>query len=187
MGARAGWALGLAAYVRGDTAEGQRWKSRLRGKGLQARPLERFLAAMDLAGRNQLQPALAVADSLEMTFNGTNPPDPVARAAFHLQRGAWLASAGDSRGAEREWLWSESSDIEGWPQGRVQAGEIDGMLGVYARFLRGEVLLRPDTEVADRTRGCGYLRRVAELWRGAEPAFNVLDARADSLLRRCAP
>jgi serine/threonine-protein kinase len=186
LGPRAAWALGLAAYARGDTSEGQSWKSRLQAGAAQGGSLELFLAAMQLAGRGQWQAALAVSDSLEDAFNASAPPDPFARAAFHLFRGTWLAAAGDSSAADREWLWYESSDIEGWPRGLPQAGEIDGMLGVYARLLRGQALLRPSAGGVGRTRGCAYLKRVAELWSETEPAFSVLEARADSLLRGCA-
>jgi tRNA A-37 threonylcarbamoyl transferase component Bud32 len=186
LGPRAAWALGLAAYAGGDTTEGKSWQDRLRSDLPQGRALERFLGAMALASRSQWPAALALTDSLELAFNATEPPDPFARAAFHLERGAWLVAAGDNRAAEREWLWSEGSDIEGWPHGPAQAGEIDGMLGVYARFLRGQMLVRKDAGAADRTRGCAYLKRVAELWSGAEPAFGALSARADSLLRGCA-
>jgi serine/threonine protein kinase len=187
LGPRAAWALALAAYARGDTTEGHSWQNRIRAGGPQSKALERFLGAMALAGQNRWQVALTLSDSLEIAFNATDPPNPFARAVFHLHRGAWLAAAGDTRAADREWLWSEGSDIEGWPQGPAQAGEIDGMLGVYARLLRGQALLRSDAGAAERTRGCGYLKRVRELWRGADPEFSALVARADSLLRRCAP
>jgi tetratricopeptide (TPR) repeat protein len=187
LGPRAAWSLGLAAYARGDTSEGHMWKSRLRAEGPEGRPLERFLTAMGLASRGQWQAALALSDSLATTFNATRPPDPFARAAFHLHRGRWLVAAGDARAAEREWLWSESSDFDGWPQGPAQAGEIDGMLGVYARLLRGQLLLRPDAGGAERQRGCAFLKRVVELWSGAEPTFSPIQIRADSLLRRCPP
>jgi serine/threonine protein kinase/tetratricopeptide (TPR) repeat protein len=187
LGHRAVWVLGLAAYARGDTAEGHSWRSRLQAGAPQSRPLERFLAAMALAGRQQWQAALALSDSVEIAFNATDPPDPFARAAFHLQRGSWLAAAGDGPGADREWLWYEGSDVEGWPRGPAQAGEIDGMLGIYARLVRGEALLRPEAGGAARPRGCAYLRRVVELWSGAEPVFTALETRADSLLRRCPP
>jgi tRNA A-37 threonylcarbamoyl transferase component Bud32 len=188
LGHRAAWALAFAAYTRGDTAEGHSWRNRLGGKEPPVKALERFLAAMALAARGQWQPAVALSDSVEIAFNANEPPDPFARAAFHLQRGNWLAAAGDIPAADREWLWYEGSDIEGWPHGPAQAGEIDGMLGVYARLLRGQALLRPESAGgADRARGCAYLRRVVQLWSGAEPAFSALDTRADSLLRRCAP
>ena len=184
LGPRAAWALGLAAYASGDTAEGHSWRNRLLAGGS---VLERFLAAVDLAGKRQWQAAFALSDSLEGAFNATDPADPFARAAFHLYRGTWLAAAGDPRAADREWLWYEGSDIEGWPEGPAKAGEIDGMLGVYARLLRGQVLLRQDAGGAERARGCAYLRRVVELWSGAEPAFSALEARVDSLVRRCTP
>jgi len=187
LGPRAAWALGVAAYARGDTAEGKNWRTRL-GAGASARPLEVFLAAMEAAGRGYWQVALDLTDTVEIAFNASEPPDPFARAAFHLQRGTWRAAAGDALAADREWLWYEGSDIEGWPRGLAQAGEIDGMLGVYARLLRGQALLRPEAAGgATRTRGCAYLKRVVQLWSGAEPAFAALRARADSLLRRCAP
>ena len=186
IGFRAVWALGVAAYAAGDTAEGHRWRTQLRIGPAQSRPLERFLGALALAGRHDWQAALAVTDSLEVSFNATDPPDPFARAAFHLQRGAWFAAAGDRRGADREWLWYEASDIEGWPQGPAQAGEIDGMLSVYARLIRGEALLRPDTEPQDRERGCTYLKRVVQLWAESDVVFQGLLRRADSLRQTCA-
>ena len=185
LGARAAWALGLAAYAAGDTAEGHRWRTRLRTGQIQNQPLERFLGALALARRRNWRGALALSDSLEVSFNATDAPDPFARAAFHLHRGAWLAAAGDLRGADREWLWYEASDIEGWPQGPAQAGEIDGMLGVYARLVRGQALLRPEAEPGDRERGCAYLKRVVQLWAESDVAFEGLLRRADSLQRTC--
>jgi hypothetical protein len=168
--------------------EGRSWRNRLRGAEPSARTLEQFLAAMALAGQGQWLAAVALSDSLEIALNATQPPDPFARAAFHLQRGVWLAAAGNIVAADSAWLWYEASDVEGWPRGAAQAGEIDGMLGAYARLLRGQALLRPDAGGgAKRARGCTYLARVVQLWSGAEPAFAALEARADSLLRRCAP
>jgi hypothetical protein len=185
LGPRAAWALGLAAYARGDTAEGRRRQLYLHDAGSAARPLERFLGATALAGRGEWSRALAISDSLASAFNVTDPPDPFARAAFHLYRGRWLLASGDAAGADREWLWYEGSDVEGWPGGAVQAGEIDGMLGVLGRMLRGQVLVRPEAEPGNRSKGCAYLKRVVELWDDAEPAFALLEAQADSLFRRC--
>jgi serine/threonine protein kinase len=187
LGARAAWALGLAAYAAGDTAEGQRWRTRLRTGAIQNQPLERFLGALALAGRNNWAAALAVTDSLEVYFNATDSPVPFARAAFHLQRGAWLAAAGDLPGGDREWLWYEAGDFEGWPQGPAQAGELDGMLGVFARLVRGEALLHPQADGSDRARGCAYVKRVVQLWSESDAAFQGLVQRADSLQRTCPP
>jgi hypothetical protein len=149
--------------------------------------LERFLGALALAGRNNWAAALAVTDSLEVYFNATDSPVPFARAAFHLQRGAWLAAAGDLPGGDREWLWYEAGDFEGWPQGPAQAGELDGMLGVFARLVRGEALLHPQADGSDRARGCAYVKRVVQLWSESDAAFQGLVQRADSLQRTCPP
>jgi hypothetical protein len=187
FGARAAWALAIAAYAAGDTTEGHRWRTQLPIGRFRNQPLERFLSAMAFAARSEWPAALALSDSLDMVFNAADPPSPFARGAFHLYRGTWLAASGDTHAADREWLWYEGSDIEGWPHGPVQAGEIDGMLGVYARLLRGHALLRSAADGREHARGCAYLRRVVELWDGAEPAFEVLTARADSLVRKCSP
>jgi tRNA A-37 threonylcarbamoyl transferase component Bud32/tetratricopeptide (TPR) repeat protein len=184
-GGRAAWALGFSAYARGDTLGGRQWIERLRtAKGLDL-VLGRFLDAMALAARRQWEAALAASDSIENALNATDPPDPFARAAFHLQRGKWHAANGDMLGAEREWLWYEGSDVEGWPHGLAQAGEIDGMLSVYARLLRGRSLLHPGASTAERSAGCAHLRRVVELWAGAEQSFLRLREEAESYLRGC--
>ena len=185
LGPRAAWALGLAAYAAGDTTEGSQWRTRLVGERTRNQALERYLGALALAGRRQWHAAILLTDSLEMSFNATVPPDPFARAAFHLQRGAWFTALGDTRGADGEWRWYEASDIEGWPHGPAQAGEVDGMLGVYARLIRAEALLRSGAEAGQRKTGCAYLRRVLELWDDADAAFAGLKKRADSLLLSC--
>ena len=186
LGPRAAWALGLAAYAAGDTTEGFRWRTRLVADRTKNLALARYLDALALAGRHKWHDAIILTDSLEMWFNDAEPPDPFARAAFHLQRGAWFTAAGDPRGADREWRWYEASDVEGWPHGSAQAGEVDGMLGVYARLIRGEALLRPGAEVKVRGTGCAYLSRVVELWGKADDAFQGLKHRADSMRRTCA-
>jgi tRNA A-37 threonylcarbamoyl transferase component Bud32/tetratricopeptide (TPR) repeat protein len=186
LGPRALWALSLGADAAGDTAEAQHWSNQLQRISPRS-PLQQFLEAAALARRGQWRAAVGLLDSFEIDFNATTPPDPFARAAFHLNRGKWLAAAGDVRAADREWLWYEGSDIDGWPRGRAQAGEIDGMLSVYSRLLRGQYLVQSPPEPADRIRGCTYLRRVGELWRGAEAEFDSLRSLVDSLLLRCAP
>ncbi len=185
LGARASWALGFAAYAAGDTSEGHRWLALLNDAGTDAAPLRQFLSAMGLAAQGEWQAALALSDSLELEFNASTPPDPFARAAFHLQRGSWRAALGNHPAADREWLWYEASDIEGWPHGPAQAGELDGMLGVYARLLRAEALLQPGSQHVEREIGCAHAKRVSQIWSRAEATFLPLKARADSLLERC--
>ena len=59
--------------------------------------------------------------------------DPFARAVLYLHRGDWLLALGDSTAAQRAWLWSDAWDVEGWPQGGAQAGEVDAALSALAR------------------------------------------------------
>ena len=185
LGFRAAWALGLAALAAGDTAEASHWRRRLAADE-RAFDLEQFLGALLLGARKQWAAALAVSDSLSIVMNATRPPDPFARSVFHLSRGRWLWNIGRPAEAEREWLWYENSDIEGWPQAEMQAGEIDGMLGVYARLLRSRALLRPGASPAEQQAGCGYIKRVTELWTDADPSLRPLVNEADALLRGCA-
>jgi len=184
LGSRAAWALALGSLAAGDTVEATRWRERLRAGG-RAPDLERFVGAMFAAARGQWQAALATSDSLSIAMNATKPPDPFARAAFHLERGRWLSQSGNLSGADREWLWYESSDVEGWPQGVMQAGEVDGMLGVYARLLRARALLRPGASPSERQAGCAFIRRVSQLWSRADSRLRVLVNEANSLVRSC--
>jgi tetratricopeptide (TPR) repeat protein len=186
LGPRAMWALALGSLAAGDTAEAVSWRNQLVASQ-RAPELDRFLAAMLLAAAGRWQAALALSDSLSIALNSTSPPDPFARAAFHLERGRWLRQSGQPDDADREWLWYESSDVEGWPQGLLQAGEVDGVLGVYARLLRARTLLRPGAGPAQRRDGCGYVKRVSQLWSRADPPMRALRNEADSLVRTCSP
>lgn len=184
LGSRAAWALALGALAAGDTVEAGRWRENLKAAG-KAPELERFIGAMFLAARGQRQAALAISDSLSVAMNATKPADPFARSAFHLSRGQWLLESGNLSGADKEWLWYEGSDVEGWPQGVMQAGEVDGMLGVYARLLRARLLLRPGATPAQRRAGCVYIRRVSQLWSQVDPHLRLLANEADSKVRSC--
>ena len=186
LGPRAAWALALAGFTAGDALEGQRWRGRLQTAGDQAHDLERFAGAMALAGRGKWLEALATSDSLDSAMNATQPADPFARSAFHLLRGHWHLAAGDTAAAGREWGWYENTDVDGWPGGVPQAGELDGMLGVYARLLRTRLLLRAGGSGVERDTGCALVKRVLELWSNTEPATRPLVTEALGLARRCA-
>ncbi|HEX6434709.1 MAG TPA: hypothetical protein VFZ87_10725, partial [Gemmatimonadales bacterium] len=186
LGPRAAWALALAAFAAGDTLEGQRWQARLQSLGKPAHDLERFAGAMALAARQKWTEAMTLSDSLEIAMNATQPVDPFARSAFHLLRGHWLLlGAGDTARATREWRWHDNSDVIGWPSGLPQAGEIDGMVGVYARLLRSRLMLRPGASLDDRKAGCALVQRVRELWSNAEPVMRPLLEQATALAQQC--
>ena len=93
--------------------------------------------------------------------------DPFARAVLYLHRGDWLLALGDSTAAQRAWLWSDAWDVEGWPQGGAQAGEVDAALSALARLRRAGLALArgPDDEA------CRLVSRVRELWADAELAL----------------
>jgi hypothetical protein len=186
VGGRAAWALGLSAYSRGDSLNGRRWAEQLRTRP-DGRDLGRFLAAVQYASHHQWKAALALSDSLEVPLNQSQPADPFARAAFHILRGLWYFELGDWTAADHEWLWYEGSDVEGWPGGLAQAGEVDGMLSVYARLLRARALVRSDASLAERQAGCALLHRAGELWSGAEPSFSPLLERSKAMTASCSP
>lgn len=185
VSARAAWTLAIHAYANGDTVSASRWRERLEAvaEGETVHLLE-FLRAMEDAARGRYQSALSRSEPL-LAFQARTTPlsggprvgflgDPFARAALHLQRGEWFKLAGDLEGADREWLWYEATDIDGFPSGAPQAGEIDWALGTYARYERGIAALdRDDAEAA-----CRHLSRVLEFWSNADSGYTGLVERA---------
>jgi hypothetical protein len=182
LGRRAGWALAMAAHARGDTAEAVRWEARIADadSSAAAPALKRLAAAVQEARRGRPDSALArTASLLRVDPNGL-VSDPFARAILYLRRGEWLLATGDSTGAARMWQWSDAWDIEGWPQGPAQAGEVDAALGAVARLRLAGL-----TMGSRRGDACALVARVRELWADAEPAFDTLRAVADSYQKVC--
>lgn len=178
LGPRASWALALAAQTARDTTTARRWMRRVPS----GTPLRTLLEAREDALRGDFGLALARSDSVRMVFQVTRPPDAFGVAAFHLLRGEWLAAMGQRARADREWLWYEASDVEGWPQGLAQAGEVDAALGVYARLLRARNLL---AGAPGDPRGCAHVTRVLELWSRVEPPLHGLVREAAALAAGC--
>ena len=183
LGVRAAWALATEAQTRGDTAAVARWRRQLdRADGPVATALAALAAAADEAARGRLDSALARTAPLLRSDGSGLVRDPFARAILYLRRGDWQLAAGDSTAAARSWLWTDAWDVEGWPQGTAQAGEVDAALAAVAR------LRRAGLSVANRGRNgeaCRLLARVRQLWSGAEPALAPLRAVADSHQKVC--
>jgi tetratricopeptide (TPR) repeat protein len=181
VGGRAAWALALGRIAAGDTVEAARWSERLEPGS----PLRVLVEAGRAASRGDFAAALAATDSVRLAFQVTRPPDPFAGAVFHLLRGEWHAQSGNAIQADREWLWYEASDVEGWPVGLAQAGEIDGALGTFARLKRARALLDSGGSAADSAEACRRLARVRKLWTDATAALRPLSDEAAALAGTC--
>ncbi|HEV8304362.1 MAG TPA: serine/threonine-protein kinase [Gemmatimonadales bacterium] len=166
-GRRAAWALAVDAYARHDLPSAHAWRIRFQQRATwdgPQRQLDALLAALDLAARGDTEPALALSAKLLPFDESDYWADPFARALLHVRRAEWLAALGRRDAADREWLWYENSDFEGWLTGEVEAVEVDWALGVWARWRRGAAA------------PCDDRRRVVELWEHAEPAYAGLVA-----------
>jgi tetratricopeptide (TPR) repeat protein len=183
VGRRAAWALALARLAAGDTSEARRWSERLAA----GHPLRVLIDAGRAAAGGDFALALTRTDSVRLHFQVTRPPDPFAGAVFHLLRGDWLAASSEPARADREWLWYEGSDVEGWWEGLSQAGEVDAALGVFARLKRARALLASGSSADDSLSACRHLGRIRELWSDVEPALRPLADEAAALARRCPP
>lgn len=184
VAARAAWASAVAAYGRNDLAAARMWRRRLRGLTSGDGALERLdvlLDALDFAARDRVETALASLGRLRRFEEWEQLGDPFARAVLHVHSAEWLERLGRPAAAEGDWLWYENSDFEGWLTGEVEAVEIDWALGTWARWRRARNALA----AGDAARGCGYLVRVVELWRDAEPAFGSDVAKARALRETC--
>lgn len=134
--ARAAWALALLSQRRGDARAGQAWTdsvTRLEPREISGR-LTSLLEANGLAAERRFREALdATAGGLEYDSAGL-AARPFYRSALYLLRGSWYRDLGQPDSAVASWMWHENTDLEGTvsPQ-LVQAGEVDGALGVHAR------------------------------------------------------
>lgn len=180
--ARALYALGRDAIAGRDTVRAAAVESELRALGTSSPTALRhadLLRADLLAARGDLDAALHASEVIYIRDTTLVRLSPFARATTYLSRGAWQLKREAPDSADSEWLWYESSDFEGWPSGPPQEGEIDAILSVYARLLRGEL----QASLGNMTTACGHLNRVRRLWQGTEPVMQPLVARADSARR----
>jgi hypothetical protein len=180
FGARPAWALALDAMTRDDSEAYQTYRSRL----LDADPSDSLqwslavvMGTLELANGGKVREALLESERLLAYDSAGRGVDPFARALLYWSRAEWFESLDLWIQAEREWLWYENLDFGAWPDGNVQAGEIDWMLGTYARLERAEAQLF----LGRTAEACVHLARIRELWAEAEPAMERHRQRADSL------
>jgi hypothetical protein len=167
---RAVWTLALA-----EGGAGESWSDSLRlgsAHHALARHLSPLLEAHRLAEAQGPAAALEASESIHI-----DPGDsmviargPLARAVTYLQRGRWWLQLGDSAAADREWTWYENNDLQGWPSGPPQEGELDAALSVPARLMRAALLCAAGQQGAGRT----LLHRARTLWASADPEVGAM-------------
>jgi serine/threonine protein kinase len=182
LASRAAWALAMAAESRRDTAAARQWRARIGTSGPAPEALTALAHAVSVARRGHPDSALASTVALLRLDGSGLVRDPFARAVLYLSRGDWQLALGDSTAAERSWHWTDAWDVEGWPQGAAQAGEVDAALSGVARLRRGGLSLALRGRNAD---ACTQISRIRQLWAGAEPAFAALRVAADSYQKVC--
>jgi tetratricopeptide (TPR) repeat protein len=183
---RAAFALAAEAYHRGDAT------AALHFSGIVARSattdpgiarLSLLLTAMQVAARGHPDSAFILSAPLRNYWPSGALVDPFSRSLLYLRQSEWLRATRRDGEADLALLWYQNSDngIEGWPQWQLEPGEVDNVLGVYARLLRAEAALaRGDTAVA-----CPLVARVLELWQHAEPGMAPLTRRAEQAAASC--
>jgi tetratricopeptide (TPR) repeat protein len=178
---RAAWALAVEAHAQGDTAAALQHAEALADPS--TRHLVRLLGGLQLASRGKPGAALALTEPLLAYDTVGAVTEPFARSVLYLNRARWFLATGDTAAADATRLWYLNSDsgIDGWPQFALEAGEIDGLLGVQARLVQAEFdLNRGRLETA-----CPIAGRVRELWNDAEPSFRPFQERAARVLKSC--
>jgi len=184
---RAAFALAADAQHRGDTATARRYAGLVRElapRDSGVARLSRLLDAMHQAGAGRFDSALALAAPLAHYGPPGALVDPFGRSLLYLSQARWQRSAGRNALAAQALLWYQNSDggIEGWPQWQLDPGDVDNVLGVYARLLRAEAAL----EERDTATACPLFARVRELWQDAEPGWAPLTERAGRAAQGCA-
>ena len=101
---------------------------------------------------------------------------PFQRTVSHLKRGEWFALSGSPERADSTWRWYENLDLEGVPEARLQAADVDWALGVHGRLLRARIARRDGHD----ERACALGAEVIRYWSEAAPEFAPLveEARA---------
>lgn len=165
LGPRVRWTVALGRLAAGDTSGFVRALAALPAA---VDPLSALLRAIRAGLGSAGDEEGRIADSLRQAVHLTRPPDPFAPAVLHLLEGERAARSHAAAAADRAWRWYLAAEFEGWPSGSPQAGEVDGVLGMLARRRRAELRLATGTGAADTTAACVMMRRVTELWEGAD-------------------
>ena len=144
---RVATALALLADRRGHEEARARWVTRLDSLALDpgsgAARSYQLAAAVATAAGGDYRGALE-GTAADLAYDSAGLADrPFLRSALYLKRGEWYRYLGMPDSALTSWLWHENTDLEGTvPPQLVQAGEVDGVLGPYARRLSEQIIDR---------------------------------------------
>jgi hypothetical protein len=111
---------------------------------------------------------------------------PFLRSALYLKRGEWYRELNMPDSAIATWVWHENTDLEGMvPPHLVQAGEVDGALGVHARLR----IMQSLSETGEPPEAiCAVAREVVRLWQQPDSALAPLRRQMEELrLEACPP
>ncbi len=177
----AAWILALERAARGDGDSALSQPIPASDSTLAAWYLRTILDGVELARTGHVDSALRVTTPAIIDDSSGAIGSAFARSVLHVHRGAWQRARGRPADADRSWLYYENSHLRGYPDGVVQAGEVDAVLSVFVRLLRAELALAD----ADPVRACRLASRVLELWAGADAALAPLVARAERVAGQC--
>jgi serine/threonine protein kinase/tetratricopeptide (TPR) repeat protein len=171
LAGRAAWALALDAAANADWQRFSGYYRLVSGRRRDpvAGRLKILLDADTLGRSGRYAEALALSNPILAFDSAGRVGDPFARAVLRLERGTWLEKSNQLMDADRELAWYENSDLAGSPIGEIQPIEVDWSLANIARLRRARLNLATGHLIE----GCGYLRRVAELWARGEAQFRV--------------
>lgn len=181
---RAAWALALDAWSAGDGPALAAWTDSAAsiGPGAGAGRARTLLDALPAAADDP-EAALSATASLARLDSAGRRARPFERTSVHLLRGNWQRAAGDADAADASWLWYAANDIDGYPGGPAQAGEIDWVAGPYVALRRAALAL----EQGESGAACVELALPLRAWGRVDPELRPLRSHADSLYReaRC--
>lgn len=177
----AAWMLALDAGKPGHERDARRPAPGGADSSASAHYLATVLEGIDLARRGMHDAALAATAPAIIDDSSGAVGSAFARAVLHISRGNWHRALDRPAEADRSWLFYQNSHLRGYPDGVVQAGEVDAVLSVYARLLRAELALAQ----GDTIRACRLARRANELWARADSILDPLRARTRRVLEQC--
>jgi hypothetical protein len=177
----AAWILALDDAASGVAVDSLLLARLSADSSLSARYLGSILDGVELARRGRADSALDVTSTAIIDDSSGAIGSAFARSVLHVHRGTWHHTLGRPADADRSWLYYENSHLRGYPDGIVQAGEVDAVLSGFVRLLRAELAL----EEGNLAGACRLARRVRELWRDADPEVVPLVTRAKRVASQC--